>query len=175
MTEDEKARLFCRTQRNKQNNFSSLYIINPTKIKMSSPLAFLTPKQSIDLFNVCWQQWITSLQSQIPALHDEFDGILNAIYSATQNDADSPMYYFQSYTANLLDFLVKRDTAFFGELATLSDRRGIPENFTDHFNKLTTKQQDTIWITLESLTTWVANVYPEYATLLKQAKQRSTA
>lgn len=140
---------------------------------MSSPLASFTPEQSINLFNVCWQQWISSLQSQLPELHDGFENILNALSVAAQNDIDSPMFYFQSFTANLLDMLFQRDPLFFEELATLSERKGIPDNFSYYFEKMTPKAQDTVWVTLDSLTIWVSNVYPDYAKLVKDAKQRN--
>lgn len=137
-------------------------------------LANMSTEKSIFLFNECWKQWVISLQKQVPELHDDFEDITNGIYTLSNNDPDSPMYYFQSYTANYLDLLLKRDIKFFDELSKISNQRGIPSKFTQFFEKMSTKQQDTIWVTLTSLTIWVSNVYPEYKQLLQNAKAMIT-
>jgi hypothetical protein len=120
------------------------------------------PQNFIHLFNTTWIQWMTSLQKQLPELHDEFDTILNKLYAARENDCNYLMFAFQQYTAPYIQLIKQRDTAYFDILCDISQRQGIPPGFKAQFQHLTTKQQDQIWVTLDTLVRFVCKVYPAY-------------
>ncbi len=127
--------------------------------------------KTIHLFNACWEQWVKCLQKQMPALTEDFETTLNAIY-LVKKDMDQPMFLFQQYTAPNLDQLVRRNTDFFHEMAINSGRAAIPLNFQASFEKLPVDQQKSIWATLDSLVMLVCSVYPEYNATLEASKSR---
>lgn len=120
------------------------------------------PQKFIHLFNTTWIQWMSSLQKQLPELHDEFNTILNKLYAARDHDPNYLMYSFQQYTAPYIQLIKQRDATYFEILCDISQRQGIPPNFKSHFAFLSDKQQDQIWVTLDTLVRFVCQVYPAY-------------
>lgn len=117
------------------------------------------PYAKVDEFNVAYKMWMTSLQKQMPELHDDFSMILDRLHVADARDQSYPMHIFQWYTGPYTEMILKNDPAFFDAIARDSKGKSMPIAFKDHFLRLSGVQQIRAWKTLEYLMRLTAKVY----------------
>lgn len=126
----------------------------------------------ISIFNICWQEWVKGIQTQIPSIRDDLDNTLNVLYTVSINDPDKPMFLFQEYTAPYLSLMVAKDETFFQEMSLASGGNAIPLSFYHQFTSLSENDKVQIWSTLSALTSFVCQIYPEYNALMNEATKK---
>lgn len=117
------------------------------------------PATTLMCFNQAYKAWMSSLQRQLPDLHEDFELILDRLYVADANNPAYPMHVFQWYTGPYVVLMRARDAQFFDHIARESKGKSMPIAFKSHFSKLDASSQQRAWATLHYLMQLTTQVY----------------